>query len=331
MNSHDGAADAGSRQQDAGADDLVSVIIPFLDPPEGFLREAIESVLGQDYRPLELILVNDGSAPATVRMARGLLEALTIPARCIEHPGGINRGCSATRNLGARTARGRYLAFLDADDAWMPGKLTEQVEILRQDADLALVFGPSMYWYSWNRAGGDAREDVILDRGVERPRRMPPPEFVALFLRGRIVNPSPTNFMVRRDAYHACGGFEESFRGMYEDQAFLVKVGLGHAVCAVPNCWDRYRQHPQSMTAQADAAGAEEDARRAFLGWVRQYCASHGIRAPAVWEAVNKELWLSGPAAGRRSRSVRRLKKWWLRAEEAVLPARLRQRRWGRP
>jgi glycosyltransferase involved in cell wall biosynthesis len=314
---------------------LVSVVIPYLDPDLDHLREAVGSVVAQDYRPLELILVNDGSHPSTVAYARSLAEDTEIPARCLEHPGAVNRGSSATRNLGASVAGGEFLAFLDADDTWAPGKVTEQVAIMQRDPGLALVFGPSLYWYSWSASARGLHEDHTPQRGIEPARVIQPPKFVADFLRGRVINPSPTNFMVRRDAFLVVGGFEEDFRGLYDDQAFLLKLGLRHAVFVATQCWDHYRQHPDSMTARAESAGVEEEARCSFLAWARSYCSAQGIRSPEVWEAIHKEIWLAGSRppgkrrAGRRLR--RRLKKWWLRFDDRVLTAGLRHRLWGGP
>jgi glycosyltransferase involved in cell wall biosynthesis len=314
---------------------LVSVIIPFLDPRDDFLRDAVASVEAQCYRPLELIFVNDGSAQSTVELAKRLADSVDLPARFIEHSGGANRGCSATRNLGASTARGEYLAFLDADDVWVSTKLGEQVDILRSDAKLAMVFGLTRYWYSWQQGDGSLPADFVVNRGVKRPVTMKPPAFVPLILRGRVIVPGPSNMMVRRDAYAHCGGFEETFRGMYEDQAFLVKLGLDHCIAGVPRHWDAYRQHPDQMTARAGQLDAERQARITFLTWVRQYCADKGMRAPEVWEAVNKEVWLTGATvAGSRTirfRIAQRVKRWCLRLEELLLPAAMRQRLWGRP
>jgi glycosyltransferase involved in cell wall biosynthesis len=309
---------------------LVSVVIPFLDPPADFFREAVASVAAQDYRPIELLLVNDGSVQTVVALARQLASDSGVPARYIEHPGGVNMGSSATRNLGASAASGKYLAFLDADDVWVSTKLREQVAILERNPNLALVFGLTRYWYSWLRTETATPDDFVVNRGVERAVTMAPPGFVARFLRGRIIVPSTSNTLMRRDAFVRCGGFEASFRGMYDDQAFLVKLGLGHSVAGVPTCWDSYRQHAASMTARA--ADLEHEARGEFLTWVRHYCAANGIDRAEVWEAINKETWLieTAPTRDRRSRIAHRLKRSWLRFEESVVPARLRQRLWGR-
>jgi glycosyltransferase involved in cell wall biosynthesis len=97
----------------------VSVIVCFLNE-ERFLAEAVESVLGQSFTDWELILVDDGSTDGSSAIARGL--AATSPDRiaCIDHADHRNLGLSASRNAGLSHARGRYVAFLDADDAWLP-------------------------------------------------------------------------------------------------------------------------------------------------------------------------------------------------------------------
>lgn len=311
---------------------LVSVVIPFFDPPLDFLREAIASVAAQDYRPIELILVNDGSRQPVVAFAKEMLAETEIDSRCVEHDGGENRGTSASRNLGVSVASGEYIAFLDADDVWLPNKLAEQAACLREKPEIAMVFGHTRYWYSWMQ--GTDSGDFIVSRGVEREVTFEPPDFVPRFLRGRIIVPSASNTLMRRAAYVSCGGFEESFRDMYEDQAFLVKLGLRYAITGLPRCWDSYRQHAQSMTAAANMLGAEHQARRRFLDWVYGYCLEQNVRAPQVWEAVNKERWLAKTGARalstRPRRFARKIKRWILRVEEWLLPVGIRHRLWGR-
>lgn len=312
----------------------VSVIIPFFNTPEAFLREAVGSVLQQDAVSLELLLVNDGSDSVTTSIAEVLADVENPRVRHLTHPGGINKGTSATRNLGVAHAIGEYVAFLDSDDMWRAGKLKEQTELLDELPDVAMIFGLSEYWYDWQQGEAAVPSGFMPDIGAQKRRVLRPPQFVSDFLRGRIIVPNPSNFMVRRRAYIACGGFEESFPGMYEDQVFFAKLGLEHGVCVVPRCWDRYRQHPDSLTAIARETSTEEMTRRHFLKWLTDYIRGKGITCPEVFEAIAKELWLCS-AQGDRSdanwnRRVRWCKKWLLRAEERLIPSRIRERWWGR-
>jgi glycosyltransferase involved in cell wall biosynthesis len=318
----------------ASGPNSVSVIIPFFNTPGPFLRKAVESALQQADVNREILLVDDGSTPEMASVAIGLAESSKGNVRYLCHPGRINRGISATRNLGVTASTGDFVAFLDSDDVWLPGKLAEQVETLKDLPDVALVFGQSEYWFGWQPELRAGRRDFIPDRGARVRRILHPPRFVSDFLRGRIVVPNPSNFMVRRSAYAACGGFEESFPGMYEDQAFLAKIGLANDVCVVPRCWDRYRQHSGSVSAEARGQDWEETSRRRFLLWLRQYCRDRANDWPEVSEAISKELWLSRSGGLNRKGSprywVRFGKKWCLRVEEAVIPEKIRQLWWCR-
>src|SRR4051794_9610371 len=107
----------------------VSAIIIFLNA-ERFIAEAIESVFAQTYDDWELLLVDDGSTDAGTTIARQCAERYPGRVRYLEHEGHRNRDMPATRNLGIRNAHGPYIAFLDADDVWLPHKLEQQVAIL---------------------------------------------------------------------------------------------------------------------------------------------------------------------------------------------------------
>src|SRR5262245_28935708 len=117
---------------------LVSVVIIFLNA-EKFLQEAIASVLTQTYPNWELILVNEGSVDASIDIAMSHARSRPKKIRYFTHEGRVNLGMSASRNLGIENARGTYIAFLDADDVWMPAKLEEQVAILENEPAVAMV------------------------------------------------------------------------------------------------------------------------------------------------------------------------------------------------
>jgi glycosyltransferase involved in cell wall biosynthesis len=273
---------------------LVSVITIFLNA-ERFLEEAIASVWAQSYQNWELLLVDDGATDTSPAIARRHADARPDRVRCLQHPGRANLGMSAARNLGLRAAQGDVVAFLDADDVWLESKLTAQVDALRRHPSAALVYGPTQLWYSWT----GKREDLARDRprllGVPADTLRTPPEMIPLFLRGDAQAPSTCGALIRRDAALAVGGFEENFRGMYEDQAFFFKVFLRHPAFAMGAVLDRYRQHPDSASAAAMRDGSyhyrhPSEAQRLFLEWLERHLIATGAGNAAVRRALRDAL-----------------------------------------
>src|SRR2546428_10012786 len=140
---------------------FVSVIIIFWNA-DRFIAEAIESVFAQTYRAWELLLVDDGSSDCSTTIARSYSERDPQHVRYLEHPGHANRGMSASRNLGIDHAGGEYIALLDADDVWFTHTLEEQVGILeRAHPDVAMLYGPIQWWYSWTGQPDDRERDHV--------------------------------------------------------------------------------------------------------------------------------------------------------------------------
>jgi glycosyltransferase involved in cell wall biosynthesis len=102
---------------------LVSVIIPVYNG-EAFLAEAISSVLAQNYEPLEIIVVDDGSTDGSAAVVKSYTDVRYIYQS--------NQGVASARNSGLSAAKGTFIAFLDADDTWPSRKLQIQVEYLRE-------------------------------------------------------------------------------------------------------------------------------------------------------------------------------------------------------
>lgn len=265
----------------------VSVVIIFLDPGE-FLEEAIDSIRRQTFRDWELLLVDDGSNDGSSEAAR--LAAGTEPHRIryLDHPGHQNRGMSASRNLGCAQARGAYVTFLDADDVLTPDALGTLLGTLQATPRAAMAYGPVEYWYSWAGAAA-ARGDYVQRLGVPAPALIEPPALLLRFLRRRAA--APSGMLVRKDVIREVRGFEESFRGMYEDQAFCAKVCLRRPVVTTAACVYRYRQHPGSSSARADRSGEPDFGRTAFLQWLGGYLGREGNEDMAVREALRNELW----------------------------------------
>jgi glycosyltransferase involved in cell wall biosynthesis len=315
----------------------VSVIIIFLNA-EKFIEEAIQSVLAQTYHNWELLLVDDGSTDASTTIAQGFAEQRPQQIYYLEHPDHQNCGKGASRNLGIDHAKGKFIAFLDADDVWLPHKLEEQVVIIEANPEVGMLYGDTLYWYSWTGNPADIQRDFTPKLGVESDTLIEPPKLLPLFLRGKAAVPCTCSILIKRDVAREVGGFEEAFRGIYniyEDQAFYAKVCLKTSGWAVNRCWDKYRQHAGASVAIAHVTQQEYEARYFFLKWLGDYISQEGIEDKAVWEALRKELWLKQrpawlPASGRLPSLVRWLKKWFLRVEERILPLSIRRWLWVR-
>jgi hypothetical protein len=97
--------------------------------------------------------------------------------------------------------------------------------------------------------------------------------------------------LVRADVIREVRGFEDAFRGMYEDQAFCAKVCLRRPVVTTAKCVYRYRQHPGSSSSQADRSGEPDFGRTAFLLWLGGYLGREGNEDLKVRDALRRELW----------------------------------------
>ncbi|WP_348263616.1 glycosyltransferase [Telmatobacter sp. DSM 110680] len=283
---------------------LVSIIIPFLNA-ESFLSEAIASVLAQTYEEWELLLVNDGSTDRSTVIAERYARELPSKVRCLHHPKSERRGISSSRNLGIANAKGDYLAFLDADDVWLPNKLERQVALLVARPDTGMICGSSVIWHSWT----GRVEDILRDHFVtvvSGPELYQAIDLAMLAIREPWSTPSSGCILVRRDAAEAAGYFEDSFDGLFEDQAFYFKLGMSSRILATNECWYKYRQHPDSVCAVADRTGTQPAARLKFLQWAQDYLASSNIARPDLHDALTEELSIA--SGQRRAPSIKQTK-----------------------
>ena len=269
---------------------LVSVITIFLDE-ERFLAEAVESVIAQTYENWELLLVDDGSTDGSTEIARRYVERFPGRIRFLEHEGHENRGASASRNLGIHYARGDYIALLDADDMWLSHKLRRQLEIMDSHPEVGMLCGASEYWAGWTGQPEDQRSDKVQQIGVPPNQVFHPPSLVtACYPLGSASAPCPSDLMLRKSVVAEIGGFEESFRDFYEDQAFLVKVYLKAPVFVSDECLSRYRLHPDSACAVGHRAGLYHPVRRNFLKWFEKYLKREGVGSAGVSRALRRAL-----------------------------------------
>jgi glycosyltransferase involved in cell wall biosynthesis len=267
----------------------VSVICPIYNAGP-YLAEALDSVLSQDFRSFEVILVDDGSSDDSAHIAAAFGAKNADRIRIIQHDGGAHRGTSATRNLGLSAARGDLIAFIDADDRWCQYKLREQVALMDGMLDVDGLFGAVNYWSNWN--GG---RDLVYQTGHLRDARIAPPHaLLRWYPIGKAAAPSMSDLMIRRSVVDRLGGFDDSFTGPYEEHTFLVKLYLNCTIYVSSKVWSDYRQHDRSCSAEMARVGSYDEVRERFLRWFETYLAETGNRnlhmSLAVQHAMKKPV-----------------------------------------
>jgi len=286
---------------------LVSVITPFKDVAQ-YLGQAIDSVLAQSFDDWELILVDDGSSDASGAIAEGYAARHPDRIVVLRHPGGENRGISASRNLGRRHARGTWLASLDGDDVWLPQTLAGQTSLASRHPEAGLILGATRYWRSWAGPDGpaDAPPDQTVPVGAPEGLYRPPELLHRLYPLGEGAAPSMNTVFVRRDVAEAVGGWEDAFRTAYEDQALLTKLYLATPVYVSHACRDLYRQRSGSIMS-VDLAGNDYVAHRLrFLRWLEGRLREQGLEGSPEHDAARRALRGCDPAFFARAERVGR-------------------------
>jgi glycosyltransferase involved in cell wall biosynthesis len=215
---------------------LVSVMIGAYNAAP-YLGEAIESVFAQDYEPLELIVVDDGSTDGTADVARSFPQVKVI---CQE-----NGGNGAARNSAVENASGELYAFLDADDRFTLGKLTLQQAALDADPGLDMVFGHVREFLS-----PELDEET---RASLRPPASEPMSWTA-----------PNLMLIRRESFQRVGPFTTAVRvGVTVDWfARAAEAGLRHTI--LPEVVLERRLHTQNNGLR------ERASRSQYLEVIRQ-------------------------------------------------------------
>ena len=270
---------------------MVSVVIPFFNA-SAFLAEAIRSVVAQTYERWEVVLVDDGSTDDSALIAKSWVTAHPGRMRSLHHADHANRGISASRNLGISHANGELIAFLDADDVWLPNKLDRQVGVLRAHPDVGMIYGRTQYWNSWAENVDGKSGDHTPSHGFPADTVVRPPSLLTAFLSDAALVPCICSILVRRSLLERLGGFEDSFQGLYEDQVFYAKVCLNASVFVSDDCLERYRRHAGSLCMLSAHTGAEETWRRRYLRWLSRYVSEAAVVDRELSRALRAQLWI---------------------------------------
>lgn len=210
---------------------LVSVIVPTFDG-EAFVRETLDSVLAQDYAPIEVIVCDDGSKDGTL----GILESYGSRITVVRQK---NQGVAAARNRAAREARGEFVTFLDHDDVWEQNLLTVLVPLLVARPECGVVYADA-----W----------VIDSAGERRGRRgtflnYAEGQIFDALLHGNFM-PVETTVM-RTSLFHEVGGCDTSLRYL-EDYELCLRLARRTTIGFCPEPLARYRIHERNLSHELE-------------------------------------------------------------------------------
>jgi len=253
---------------------------------EKYLAEAVESVLSQTYPHWELLLIDDGSTDGSTSLAKHYAAAHPDRVVYADHDGHVNKGLSASRNLGLKIARGEMVTFLDADDVWLPDYLEAQIHLLQQQ-QVGVICEATEYWYSWN---DPHKENQVVYIGTEQDRLYLPPQLMLhLYPLGTGAAPCMCGIILKKELLIKHGGFEETFRGMYEDQVMLSKLYLNEPIYIASTCRNRYRQRSDSLVNSSHGA-AYHQVRKQYLHWLKLYLQNRQLRYKEVENLLQNAL-----------------------------------------
>lgn len=206
---------------------LVSVIIPVFNDAT-YVGQAITSALNQTYKNYEIIVANDGSTDATADILDSFGSKITVLN--LDHS-----GICASRNAAIRKSRGEFIALLDSDDLWEPEKLQKQIDYFNKHPEFALV-------YCYNINFTDETEDsVAIVKKVDFEGFI----FKDLFFKNGFAN---STIIIRRDAFDAVGGYDESLMAM-EDYELNLRISRKYQIGRVPESLMRRRIHSSNFYA----------------------------------------------------------------------------------
>jgi hypothetical protein len=270
-------------------DPLVSVVIPAYNAGK-FVREAVRSVAAQDYRPLELVVVDDASEDDTVAAVEGLRDSLLqsgVELVLLRHE--QNQGAAKALAHGFDRASGTLIAWLSADDAFSEAwKISIQVSFMQAN-------NCGVSYYRTARYGPHSSDSVPFTgfwifpkcRWLDRFIEASPARTLAALWFGNAINGSSS--MIRRDVYRRAGGFDPILRNVDADADLWMKcLATGSTIRGIDGTPLFYRIH-DAQTTQSDplmASGTQATRVRAIRG-----LGEKGLLLP-ILEKASVVLWL---------------------------------------
>lgn len=214
---------------------LVSVIMPAYNA-EAFIREAIESVLAQTFTDYELIVIDNVSKDRTAEIARSYGDRVQLMTDS-------RRGPNTCRNAAMKIAKGRYFAFIDADDIWLPRKLEKQVEMAAAHPDFGIISTDAL-WF---------QDDRVTLTSLKKLYRIVEGHAVDNLLSNNWISTSAA--MVRREALEHTKGFDEEPGIFGADWMLWIQIAAKYPIYFVDEVLLRRRMH---ITSYANSKAEDQ-------------------------------------------------------------------------
>lgn len=279
---------------------LLSVVVPSYNT-KLYIGDAISSVLGQTFRDLELIVIDDGSTDGSVER---ILEFDDQRLTLVRQP---NCGLAASRNIGIALSRGRYIGFLDSDDTWFPEKAMKHIQLMESAPEIGLTFS----WSEYLTEAGTRTGQLLISRCNEPSARQ-------LALRNHVGNGSTP--VVRAECLDQVGGFRADIPGCEDWEMWVRLALLDNCRCRlIPEVLTGYRVRSSSMSFNFEGAnnfilsgtkavamfkccgvpGYSEGDQRRSLAELYRICSRKALSAgqrdasrKLLWRAINICPWL---------------------------------------
>lgn len=207
-----------------------SVIIPVYNRPD-LVKEAIQSVLNQDYKDYEIIVVNDGSTDSTLEVLNSYADKIKVFSQ-------ENSGVGAARNLGVENSIGNYIAFLDSDDLWVPWTLSSYFEPIVKSNFPSFLSGTSKVFICSDEATLNSSQEDLKYQFYEN-------YFSSL---GKRVGFVPSTSVVKASEIKRVGGFSSQRGRIAEDADLWMKLGNSRGFVFIESPFLAfYRKHQDNM------------------------------------------------------------------------------------
>ncbi len=245
---------------------LISVVIPTYNRAD-LIERAVTSVVKQDYKNLEVIVVDDGSKDNTSQVVKELQDKYS---NLIYLPQESNSGGNITRNIGLKKARGQYIAFLDSDDEWLPGKLAKEIDLFRGSTDpkLGMVYSGIKF---------------IFPSKTSTFTPSNPPELLPQLLADCVILGGASSGLIHRRVFEAIGYFDEDERlrfGGAQEYELWIRIAEKFTFAATPEVLVNYYVLENSVTTETAARPSRRALSREYI--LNKYLFLYR-RYPKIW------------------------------------------------